>query len=74
LFGFAREELILPGESRSVTLGMPAQVLGVVSEQGQQNVGPSQWSVRLGGDPTGFAEGTLAVTGDVQEIFTLPLP
>lgn len=74
LFGFAREGAVQPGESRLVTLAVPSQALATVDSSGVESLQQGEWAVRIGGDPMGFAEGSLSVAGAAVETFRLPLP
>ena len=58
LFGFAREAMVVPAESRTVALSVPAQVISLVDTRGNEWLRAGDYSVAFGVE--GSAEGAPA--------------
>ena len=47
LFGYSREAAVAPGESRLVHFSVPAQVLSLVDEHGDESIVPGEYQIKL---------------------------
>ena len=72
LAGFERVSRLAPGVANDVNIGLAPTALVTVTKAGSERVQAGTWSVRCGGAPDGFAQGTLKITGEPVETFALP--
>lgn len=75
LFNFARLRLVVPGQTRTVRLSVPAQVLSQVDELGTEWLVEGEYGVHFG--VRGSAEGEVArsrlvLSGEARAVFTMP--
>ena len=72
LAGFERVSRLAPGVAKEINIGLAPTALTTVTKAGSERVQAGTWSVKCGGAPDGFARGTLKITGNDVETFTLP--
>eukprot|EP00054_Salpingoeca_dolichothecata_P027194 m.198250 g.198250 ORF g.198250 m.198250 type:complete len:840 (-) comp25890_c1_seq10:30-2549(-) len=72
LFGFERVLMLSPGASAAVNFTVPPQAIAVVDADGTQTIRSGIYSLRFGGDPDGFDQASLIVSGDSRQVFEFP--